>query len=248
MTRSTTLAQFDYYLSPDAVTCSTTCAGTVSEPFGDINDIFVNVREESLLSDVTKSFKFEKFVSESGADIYSKSEVIVNIYLLKGTTQEHYWVFDSALPDHVIKVFNRVSAQVTIQPAIYSANGPCNDAAICYTLNSTGQLPEKPLVMWKNPYLRFYVTRSLTISNIIFDGADMVTKLNAYSYNQAAVFHPNSTTQKARFCLQANDSSSNWTLIPNPDYPQGNFNASSAFPDLCNNDRPALFVPNSLRK
>ena len=138
-------------------------------------------------------------------------------------------MFNSELPDHVIKVFNRVSAQVKIQAAIYSATGLCNDATICYTLNSAGQLQEKPLVMWKNQYLRFYVTRSLTISNIIFDGADMVTYLNAYTHSQVAVLHPNSTTLKARFCLQANDSSSNWTLIPNPDYPQSKLKFSLAF-------------------
>jgi len=74
------------------------------------------------------------------------------------------------------------------------------------------------------------VTRSLTVSNIIFDGADIVTYLNAYTFGNPAVFHPNSTTQKARFCLQANTSASNWTLVPNPAYPQSNFLISLSGP------------------
>jgi len=32
-------------LTPDPVTCSPSCAGTLSQPYGDINDILVNVRK-----------------------------------------------------------------------------------------------------------------------------------------------------------------------------------------------------------
>ena len=160
-------------------------------------------------------------VDANGADIYSKAEVQVDIYILKGTVnQEHYWVHNTSMPDHVMKVFDRVSAQVTIQAAIYSATGSCYNPTICYSLDSKGQLSTKPVVMWKNPYLRFYATRSLTIKNIIFDGADIVTYTGAYTAGRIAVLHPNSTTVNARFCMEQTSSSGQITLVPNPSYPQ----------------------------
>lgn len=187
-------------------------------------------------------------MNASGADIYSKSEVQVDIYLLNGVVnQEHYWVFNSNISDHVINVFDRVSAKVTIKAAIYSAYGPCNNSTICYTLDSTGQLTNKPLVMWKNPYLRFFVTRSMTVKNVIFDGADIVTYLDAYTTGKVAVLHPNSTTQKARFCIQQNISNSSWVLVPNPDYPQSKhpilYTLSLTFRF---NNRSALLISNIL--
>lgn len=165
-------------------------------------------------------------VSDTGANIYNYKEIQLKILLLKGlVNSEHYWVYDSTLPIHVYRPFNRVSAQVTIAAAIYSGTGTCNDPAICYTMGSDGKLTEKPLVMWKNPYLQFYVTRNLTIQNIIFDGADIVMKKGGFGAGAAANLHPNSIATKARFCLDQSTVTSTTTtisVVPNPDYPQGN--------------------------
>lgn len=81
--------------------------------------------------------------------------------------------------------------------------------------------------MWKNPYLKLYVTKSLTIKNVIFDGADMVMYTGAYNANGAAKLLDAALTTKGRFCL---DQSTEDTiqLVPNPDYSQSK-NFSSYF-------------------
>ena len=162
-------------------------------------------------------------MDENGADIYSKYEVKVQIYILKGlVNSEHYWVYDSSLPDHVTQVFSRVSAQVTIQPGIYSSSGPCNDLNICYTVDSSGELTSKPIIMWKNPYLKLYVTRRLTLKNIIFDGADIVTQLYAYDMSEPVVYHIDAISQKSRYCIDETTSTDDISVVPNPSFPEGN--------------------------
>ena len=144
----------------------------------------------------------------------------MTILILKGKVKsEHYWAYNSTFPSHVTRVFHRVSAQVTIQAAIYSATGTCNDPDVCYTLSSDGTLATKPLIMWKNPDLRIYVTRSLTLKNIILDGADIVTYSGSITAGKLAVLHPNATSVKARYCLDES-TLDNISLTPNPDYPE----------------------------
>ena len=147
----------------------------------------------------------------------------MNIFILKGTVKsEHYWVYNSSIPSFVTRVFNRVSAQVTIQAAIYSSKGSCNDTALCYVPDSNGLLSEKPIIMWKNPDLKFYVTRSLTLKNIIFDGADIVPQNGSNIYAKSATFHANSISVKSRYCLDQSIGDS-ISLVPNPAYPESKF-------------------------
>lgn len=142
---------------------------------------------------------------------------------------EHYWLNDSTLPDHVIRVFRRVSADVTIKAATYSALGPCNDLTKCYLINTTtGYTTDRPIVMWKNPSLKLYVTKSLKISNVIFDGADISPLNGTMKKSQNAIYHTNATIKKQRYCLDQSTADT-ISLVPNPLYPEGTIEYMSKF-------------------
>jgi len=111
-------------------------------------------------------------------------EVTVKIYLMKGNT--HYFVdklidssnsiiFTTLLEDNAnanfidpfyLRAFDRVSATVTFTPAYLNQDG-CISSLLCFDID------EKATVYFKSHHLTFFITKEMTIENIIFDGADM---------------------------------------------------------------------------
>ena len=151
------------------------------------------------------------------ADIYSNKEAKIKILLMKGvTTTEHYWVHRAGLASHIVNVFQRLSAEVLIKPATYDALTECNDLAKCYELSAEGNFAIRPIVVWKNPYLRFHVSKKMVWSDVVFDGGDMVPKKEAFSGSDAAVFLAEAITEKQRYCLDQSTADA-VTIIPNPD-------------------------------
>ena len=106
----------------------------------------------------------------------------MNIYLMKGGT--HY-VLDQYLTaqgfqfsflkedsaqsyyqdELMIRAFERVSVTATI--------GPAYIGVVCVSTNYCFQTGEQVSLVWKSHLASFWISKSLTISNVIIDGSDM---------------------------------------------------------------------------
>lgn len=146
--RLTTTLSLKYIVSPNgANTCTEPCASTI------------------VSATPSTYFTFKKMVNDlTMQNINQYKEIVVDVFFVKNAAGSKLFFLDQNMfsgdsQNWMLRVFERSSATVTMQPCDSSNNCVNVPSALLFDVAND----EKPIVVWRNHFLFFHVTKAMLV-------------------------------------------------------------------------------------